>query len=65
MCSPRLVMAGSGILHLDMAEDSANPWHVCTTMNPVGIRGPLDHLSLPILLDPMEPEALFSMLVPD
>lgn len=63
MCSPRPVMAGSGIIHLDMAEDSANPWHVCTTMNPVGTRVPLDHLSL-LILDQMEPEALSSMLVP-
>lgn len=63
-CSPRPVVAGSGIFHLDTAKDSANPWHVCTTMNSVGMRGPLDHLSLPILLDPMEPEALSSMLVP-
>lgn len=64
MCSPRLVIAGSGILHLDMADDSANPWYVCTTMSLVDTRGPLGHGSLPIHLDPTEAEALSSMLVP-
>lgn len=64
ICSPRPVIAGSGIRHLDMAEDSAKPWHVCTAMSLVDMRGPLDHLSLPTHLDPMEAEALSSMLVP-
>lgn len=41
------VMAGSGILHLDMAEVPANPWHICTTTNPVGMRGTTGLLILP------------------
>lgn len=59
-----LVMAGSGLLHLDMAEDPANPWHVYTSMNPVGTREPTGPLILPrMLLDLMEPEVVLNLLV--
>lgn len=48
--SLELALAGSGLLHLDMAEDPANPWHVYTTMNPVGIREPTGPLILPSMI---------------